>query len=344
MHIDNPADGYVKKTAVFRALQLGDMLCAIPAVRAFKKFFPESEITLIGLPWAEDFLKRFPRYFSSFTAFPGHPELIEQPFNAESYNDFISKASERKYDLIIQMHGNGSVTNTIVNELRGKMTAGFFERRENAPNERLFMPYPDDVHEVSRHLQLMRFLGVPSQGDYLEFPVLEDENAQYRELCKEFDLKEKEYVCIHPGARDEMRRWSPHNFACIADMIAGKGCKVILTGSVLETEVVSRVENAMRHSAVNLAGKTGLGVLAAMIRNCRLLVCNDTGVSHIAAAVGTPSIVVFSASDPQRWAPLNRALHRVILPDQALNPDHALIISERMLLDDSYHKNSLKVA
>jgi ADP-heptose:LPS heptosyltransferase len=68
----------------------------------------------------------------------------------------------------------------------------------------------------------------------------------------------------------------------------------------------------MREPARDLAGCTTLGGLAALIARARLLVCNDTGVSHIAAAMRTPSVVIACGSDPKRWAPLDRELHRVL--------------------------------
>ena len=77
--MDKLIDLQPKRIAIFRALQLGDLLCAIPAVRALKKNYPNAEITLLGLPWASTFVKRFSNYFSDFIPFPGYPGLIEHP-------------------------------------------------------------------------------------------------------------------------------------------------------------------------------------------------------------------------------------------------------------------------
>jgi ADP-heptose:LPS heptosyltransferase len=206
------------------------------------------------------------------------------------------------------------------------------------------MRYPDGINEVERHLRLMEFLGVPLRGKELEFPLTREEEEIAGRLSDEFDLKPTKYVCIHPGARDEKRRWRPEYFAKIADELVDRGFKAVLTGTSAEAEVVSRVENNMRHPAVNLAGKTELGVLAVLIRNSRLLICNDTGVSHLAAALELPSVVIFLQSDPARWAPLNSDRHDVILPHEAGCIDRVLFNVKHKLLDKSVNRNSLRVA
>jgi ADP-heptose:LPS heptosyltransferase len=119
-------------------------------------------------------------------------------------------------------------------------------------------------------------------------------------------------VCLHAGARLRSRRWAPERFAEVGDALARLGWQVVLTGSAEEAHLTRRVTEAMLMPATDLAGKTSLGGMAALIGRARLIVCNDTGVSHIAAALGTPSVVITMASDPNRWAPLDRDRHTAI--------------------------------
>jgi ADP-heptose:LPS heptosyltransferase len=325
-----------KKIAIFRALQLGDMMCIIPSIRALKHSFPESEITLIGLPWAESFAKRFNKYFSSFIQFPGYPGLPEQPHTTKNIISFIEKMNEEKFDLIIQMQGNGSIVNPFIALLGSHYKAGYYKEDNYCPDSNFFMPYPEGISEIERHIQLMNSLGIPSQGHELEFPIsIQEEKAFELLLCKHHLLQTKNYVCIHPGARDEKKWWSAENFANIADNIALMGYKIVFTGTESEATIIKSVESKMKFPAINLAGKTELGTLASLVKNAKMILSNDTGVSHIASAVRTPSIVIFLASDPIRWAPLNKNIHHIILPQEANNLK--LIIDKATLLLNGEH-------
>jgi ADP-heptose:LPS heptosyltransferase len=80
----------------------------------------------------------------------------------------------------------------------------------------------------------------------------------------------------------------------------------------------------MKAPSLNLAGRTSLGALAALLQDTCLLVCNDTGVSHLAAALHVKSVILFTQSDPNRWAPLDRDLHRIVEPATGIAPDNAI--------------------
>src|SRR5690348_11203743 len=100
-----------RRIAIFRGLQLGDLLEAVPAQRAIRAGFPSAEITLIGLPWAESFVRRFHRYIDRFVEFAGFPGIDEAEFVPERSERFIREQRAYGYDLAIQMHGSGRVSN-----------------------------------------------------------------------------------------------------------------------------------------------------------------------------------------------------------------------------------------
>ncbi|HVL37667.1 MAG TPA: glycosyltransferase family 9 protein, partial [Burkholderiales bacterium] len=95
---------------------------------------------------------------------------------------------------------------------------------------------------------------------------------------------------------------------------------IVLTGTASESAIARRVSSAMRAAPADLSGITSLGGLAALVARARLVVANDTGISHLAAALETPSVIVASGSDPRRWAPLARERHRVLAHEVACRP------------------------
>jgi ADP-heptose:LPS heptosyltransferase len=316
------------KIAVFRALQLGDMLCAIPAIRALRNCYPKAEITLLGLPWAASFVKRFPQYFDRFKHFPGYPGLPEQKFEAEATIGFIQDMQREKYDLVLQMQGDGSIINPLIELFNAKYIAGFYKEGHYYPNNGLFLEYPNDVHEIERHLKLMEFINVEPAGTDLEFPIYDQDWEELQKL--HLPLTCQNYVCIHPGSRGNWRQWPPVYFAMLADYCASQDMQVVITGTIDEMEIVDDVVKHMQFQPIVVAGKTSLGAVAALIQNAYALVSNCTGVSHIAAALKTPSVVISMDGEPHRWAPLNKQLHFTI--DWITTPDLELVYNKLRLL------------
>lgn len=294
--------------ALFRALQLGDMLCAVPAMRALRHAFPQADIALIGLPWAVSFVQRFSNYLNRHIVFPGYPGLPEQPFSAIAWQQFMAAMQEEQFDCILQMQGNGTIVNGMLQQLQAKQLAGF-HRYDCRMDPQNFIEYPEKEHEVMRHLLLLKHLGIPDEGVQLEFPITEQEEAALQQVAP--FVHHEQYVCVHPGSRSSERQWSPCYFAAMADYCAEHGYRVVLTGTKEESYLTDYVADLMSHKAVNLAGKTSLGVMAALIQHAHLLIANCTGVSHIAAATRTPSIIISMDGEPHRWGPMNHALHHV---------------------------------
>ncbi len=302
----------IKKVAILRALQVGDLLCAIPAIRALRQSLPHTEIVLIGLPWAQCLVERYPNYFDGFLEFPGFPGLPERSFAAQQVAEFLVRAQQEKFDLAIQMHGSGAFVNPLIALLGARMQAGFYTASDWRPDAERFLIYPEGEHEIHRHLRLVEFLGVRTAGDELEFPVYQRDYEELASISEANQLQTGNYVCIHPGARYLSRRWPVERYAAAANWLARQGLQVVITGMEKEAALAEELSNAIEAPAVNLAGRTSLGSLAALISGARLQISNDTGVAHLAAALQTPSVVVVTGSDPTRWAPLNRARHRVV--------------------------------
>jgi ADP-heptose:LPS heptosyltransferase len=312
-----------RRVVILRALKLGDLLCAVPALRAFRAAWPSAEIVLVGLPWAREFVGRYRAYLDGFREFPGFPGLPERPPRVERIPAFLAEIQAERFDLAVQLHGSGSFVNPLVVLFGAARTAGFYVPGDYCPDPDLFLPWPDEGLEVRRLLRLADFLGAPAGDEALEFPLTEEDFRALRALPGAADLRPGDYVCVHPGASVPERRWPTERFAAVARALAGRGWRIALTGSDAEAGLTAAVK-ALGGAAVDFAGRTDLGAAAALLGGARLLVCNDTGVSHLAAALRVPSVVLSTGSNPERWAPPDRRLHRVMLQRPDPGPDEVL--------------------
>jgi lipopolysaccharide heptosyltransferase II len=304
-----------RRIAVLRALQLGDLIVAVPAFRALRARFPDAEITLIGLPWARWFVQRYHRYIDRFVEFPGYPGLPERVVDEEGLKHFFTQQRAYHYDIALQMHGSGRTSNAFVQSLGAEVMVGYYEGDENRQDALTFgMPYPTDRHEIMRNLELVALLGCTLLSTDLEFPLAREDYAKLAEVVPELAVRqERPWIAIHPGSRSPARRWPTSYYAQVADALATQwNAQIVLTGSTDETEIVQDVMHAMRTPAINLAGRTSLGALAALIEHVDLFISNDTGPAHIACAVDCPSIILFGPAEFSRWAPLDQSRHQAL--------------------------------
>ena len=316
-----------RRIAVFRALHLGDLLLAVPALRALRAGFPQAEITLIGLPWAAAFARRFSRYIDRFVEFVGYPGINEVDVIPHRTRRFLAEQRACGYDLVIQMHGSGHTSNPFVLALGGRATAGYFEDcclpGEQHSREKLTItaPYPHDRHEIFRNLDLVGLLGCSNLDPTLEFPLFDRDYAETAGLLKKLRRAKGPLIGLHPGSHSPARRWPAEYFAATADYLARRlHAQIVLTGGPTEETIVQAVDAQMQTRPLNVAGKTSIGGLAALIAGLDLFISNDTGPAHIATAVDTPSVTIFGPADCQRWAPLDQVHHPVVRRPVACSP------------------------
>lgn len=327
-----PAGPHLQRIVIVRALKgLGDFLCLVPALRSLRATAPQAQITLVGLSANRPLVERFSAYLDTLLEFPGYPGLPEQEPALSQIPAFLTQAQAQRFDLALQLHGSGEVTNPLTVLLGASATAGFYRPGHYCPDRTRFLPFADRESEVRRYLRLLNHLGLPATDEELAFPLTAADWRSLAQMPQVTALQPGQYVCIHPGASVAERRWSPADFAQVGDRLASQGFTVVLTGAAAERPLTRQVAAAMQADAVDLAGATDLGALACLLSRAKLLLCNDTGVSHLAAALRLPSVVVFSGSDPQRWAPLDRQRHRVVLAQELGAVRQAIVQAEDLL-------------
>ncbi|MGQ9675728.1 MAG: glycosyltransferase family 9 protein [Chloroflexota bacterium] len=302
-----------RKIAVLKALHLGDLLLTVPALRALRRGCPGAEITLIGLPWADQLVRRL-TYLDRLLPFPGYPGMGEVEVDEQRLEAFFRQARAYRYDLAVQLHGNGSASNPFIAELGARYVAGYYVDPQHQRLLNWALPYRDSEPEVLRCLRLVESMGLPSHGANLEFPLLpSDHDDLDRVVPDPVHLWRRPIVAINPGARAPARRWNPANFAAVAaGLHRQRAGTVVLLGAKGEEPLARQVTDLAGIPVIDLSGKTSLGALAALISRADLLVTNDTGTAHLGVALATKSVTVFGPADVRRWAPLDQTRHRVV--------------------------------
>jgi ADP-heptose:LPS heptosyltransferase len=318
-------DPSVRRVAYLRArVGLGDVLCTVPALRALRAARPDLRVALVT--WAETapLVDRFRAYVDELLPFHGYPGIPDRPADPARPAPFPRSVAGR-FDLVIQGYGDRPAANEVC-ELMGALrtggfaAAGFSAGRSAAGDPALFLPYPRHLHEVHRHLRLVEHLGIPAGApDGLEFPVRDQDRTGFAELARGHGLRPGQYAVIHPGATSASRRWPPEYFATVAEELAARGLRAVVSGARREEEITAAVVRHARCAVLDLTGATTLGEFACLLGGAALLVANDTGAAHLAAATGTRSVTIFLAGDPVRWAHAG-ARHRMVRAGVACSP------------------------
>jgi lipopolysaccharide heptosyltransferase II len=160
---------------------------------------------------------------------------------------------------------------------------------------------PDMRHEVQRQLALAASVGYTVDDDRLRLRVTAQQRRHARTLLHEAGVPaQRLYFIVHPGASAPSRRYPAARFGSAADAIAARShCLPVFTGDASEQPLIDEARRCMSQPSITLAGRAGVPELAALISDARLLLANNTGPAHVAAAVGTPVTVLYALTNPQ---------------------------------------------
>jgi lipopolysaccharide heptosyltransferase II len=286
-----------KRILLIKPSSFGDIVQSLPVLAALKRSWPDAEVDWAIKPeWAQ--------------LIEDHPLLHQIVLFPRGLADALrcgKSLRAPRYDLVIDLQGLlRSGLYAIMTGCRAR--AGFADSREGSSwcyTRRVKMP-AGRVHAVDRCLELVRQLGVTA-GPAVRFPLPEGvaERQWADALWNRENINDAEIICvIHPGARWLTKRWPADRFARLADrLIVEHGARVILVGGGDGLGVLDEVRGQMKQKALNLGGTTNLRQLAALLRRATLLITNDSGPMHLAAAVGTPVVALFGPTDPRRVGP-----------------------------------------
>ncbi len=301
----------VRKIAVLRANGLGDLMVALPALEALRVAYPKAEMVLLGQPLHAALLENRPGPIDRVIPVPISKGVREEPGLApdpEELERFFAAMRQEAFDLAVQLHGGGRNSNPFVLELGARTTAGL-KSPDAVPLDR-WVPYVYFQLEVLRWLEVVSLIGAEPQTLEPRLTVTQQDLEQSYQVVPNTD---RPLVALHPGATDPKRRWPADKFAAVGDSLAETGAMVLITGTRAEGPVASAVASSMREQALDLSGKLSLGALVGILSRCRLVVSNDSGPMHLAAAVGAATVGIYWCGNMITAAPATRMRHRPLI-------------------------------
>lgn len=298
----------VERIAVLRANAVGDYVFCIPALHALRAAYPQAEITLLALPWHAEFLAGRPSPVDRVVVVPPSRGVRDEPGRTDDPTElsaFFDRMQARQFDLALQMHGGGRWSNPFVLALGARITAG--ARTEEAAALDRWIPYVYFQPEIARYLEIVSLVGAPPVTLSPSVAVTASDLAEAQRFAEG-----DPFAVLNPNAGAPRRRWLPERFAAVGDAIAALGVRVIVSGIGEDRLVVEAVCRAMRAPAVDACDALSLGGLAGLLSLAEVVVSNDSGPLHLAAAVGAPTVGIYWVGNLINCSPLTRARHRPV--------------------------------
>jgi len=288
---------------VVRTDRIGDVVLTIPAIRALKQAFPKSGLTVLTAVTTRSLVEGLP--------FIDEVMVEDLSLGWAGFFSLVRELRKRRFDLAVVYHTKRR-TNAAC------FLAGIPQRlgyRDNKFGFLLTMPVVDTRHLGLKHeaeycLDLLREVGVDSHDLRLE--IASDPSAEtWAEKFMASNFPNGNVMALHADASCPTRRWPAECFSQLGDLLSEKlGAQVVIIGAEGGKPLARNIIRGMKSSAVDLTGQLSLAQLGSFLKRVKLLVSNDSGPVHVAAAVGTPLVCLFLRSqpglNPERWRPLGK--------------------------------------
>ena len=286
----------IKKIAIFSTTGLGDTLWAIPAIETLKKTYPNCHLSLV-------------------TSATGKEVLLHNPFIDEvivyslfSFWSLFKKLKRQSFDAILIFHASQRKLFVLAKLLNPIFLVGTKGRSKDLDFifTHLTIPHLQE-HEIERRLKIVEKLNaIPSSEPKLTVYLTEEEKNEAHFFLKSHGINPEDVIVgIHPGSKDSYKRWPKEYFEEVAKKIKSKfPVKLIFTGGMEEADLIKHFLRKFPDS-VGIFGQVSLRTLIAIIQKMKCYLSNDTGPMHIGYALKTPTIGIFSPTNPQNCGPYN---------------------------------------
>lgn len=308
----------VKRVLLVRLRSIGDTVLSTPSLIALKRFLPEGQIDILLEDWVAPVLDGFDAVDDILTVGSGIASRLA----------VAREIRRRNYDVVFNIHG-GTTATFFTAASGGRHRVGY-ENYQYAFLYNHLLSSPSDfwkrdaTHSAEQQLALLGSIGVPvDDRPKSRLATTEMANRSLDLKLREFTSSsfdtDKPFAIIHPIAASKTKEWDLEKFARTAEYLNEKGISTIAVGTDEEARSLSDLESLSSAPILNITSLS-LPELTALSARARLFVGNDSGVAHIAAAVQTPSVVVFGSSNRDHWRPWTDAPNEVVYEKFACQP------------------------
>jgi heptosyltransferase-2 len=324
---------------VYAPSWIGDAVMSLGALRSLRRAYPDSRLTVLAKPWVEELYK-------CCEAVDG--TLQYDPRKSRGVRGLLRTAGmlrEAKFDLAV-LFPNAFRAAAIVWAARIPERWGYAHDGRGLLLTKPVPPAPRPFgrHQAYYYLDLLRHLGVETGQPDTHLNLTEPMRAKATELLRNHNgYRGQAVVGIHPGATNSgAKRWIPERYAEVGDRLAAShNARIVVLGGPGEQSIAEEIRAHLKTPSVNFAGKTSLGELMGLVGSLSILISNDSGPMHLAAALGVPTVAVFGPTDERETGPLGPK-SRVVRQHVECSPcllkecpiDHRCM--ERVTVDDVY--------
>lgn len=303
----------VKKILVVRLRSIGDTVLATPSLIALRRHFPQAEIDILLEDWVASVLD----------GFKGINVITTGRSGAERLRTAL-KLRRRGYDLAFNLHG-GTTATMFVAASGARHRVGYANYQYSFLYNHLLSSSADlwgrdKTHSAEQQLALLGSIGVPvADRPKSRLAVSDTAKASIDARLSQLSTLNSPVALLHPAAAFATKQWPFENFARVAEHLAEKGIASVAIASKNENAVLDELKRASRVPITTFDDLT-LPEVTALAARARVFVGNDSGIAHIAAAVNTPSVVIFGSSNRAHWYPWTDAPYEIVFTEFDCQP------------------------
>ncbi len=313
----NPIDWKnVKRVLIVKLRSIGDTVLSTPTLVALKRFVPNAQIDILLEDWVAPLLDGFDAVDNVISVGKGQAERLKTAWYLR----------RQKYDVAFNLHGGTTATFfTVASRAKHRVGAASYQYSflyNHLLSSALDFWGTESTHSAEQQLALLGFAGVPvDDRPKSVLTVTESSARSIDDKLNKFQISnfKSQFALMHPAAAFATKQWPTENFVRTAEFLAKKSLQIVAIAAKHESSVLEKLTAESQVPIVTFDDLT-LPEITALASKASIFVGNDSGIAHIAAAVNTPSVVIFGSSNRNHWRPWTDAPNEIIYEEFPCQP------------------------